>query len=102
MDLATLNPSILIAAIINIGSAVAVIVVVDRFLKFIKEMNAQNDVISARLANVINLLVARVESLETKFEQHDATEMEFLRNVVGNMERQPERQTQPRGRKPNA
>lgn len=47
-----------------------------------------------QMTNVIEKLVTRMESLENKFDAHDATEMEFLRGVAA----RDEPRTQPRKR----
>jgi hypothetical protein len=92
-----------LATLVNIGSAGAVIAVVMVFLRFIKERDAdwrsfftgirESDSEGLeKLTLVIDKLVARMESLETKFDRHDATEMELLRGLIA----KSERKTQPR------
>jgi hypothetical protein len=93
-----------LATLVNIGAAGAVIAVVIIFLRFIQSRDkdwrdfftvirqTDGEAIT-RLTGVIDKLVARMECLEDKFDKHDATEMEFLRNVTGSKNRNP---TQPR------
>jgi hypothetical protein len=92
-----------LSALVSTGAAGAVIVVVILFLKFIEKrdkesrdfftaIRAVDGEASAKLAEVMSKLVTRMESLEKKFDQHDATEMEFLRGVAAKLERK----TQPR------
>lgn len=92
------------ATLVNAGVGGAVIAVVILFLRFIKERDAEwrsffttvratDNEVNGRLATVIEKLVERVESLEGKFDQHNATEMEFLRSFTASSK---ERKTQPR------
>lgn len=78
-----------LSALVNIGSAGAVVAVVIIFLNFIKETRKADGVATERLAGVIDRLAARVESLEGKFDTHDAKEMEFIRSMT-------DKPTQPR------
>jgi uncharacterized NAD(P)/FAD-binding protein YdhS len=93
-------PPIDFTSLVNIGAAGAVIAVVVVFLKFIEKrdqdwrdffngIRATDGAAITRLTEVIDRLVSRVESLEGKFDAHDAKEMEFLRGVQ-------DRKTQPR------
>ena len=76
-----------IANLINIGTAGAVIAVVIIFLRFIKERDADWRSFFTTIRRSDNELNARlamcIERLENKFDAHDATEMEFLRGLVG-------------------
>ena len=92
-----------LATLVNIGAAGAVISVVVIFLRFIKERDADwraffSDIRKSdsegleRLTLVIDKLVTRVENLDERFERHDATEMELLRDLIA----KSERKTQPR------
>jgi hypothetical protein len=91
-----------LSTIVNIGAAGAVIWVVVIFLKFIRERDADwrafftgiresDGQAIEKLTSVIDRLVARVESLEEKFDRHDSTEMELLRDLISQREK-----TQPR------
>lgn len=92
-----------LSTLVNIGSAGAVIAVVVLFLQFISkrdedwrnfftQIRQTDSEAMTRLANVIDKLTARVESLEDKFDRHDAAEMEMFRELLINKERK----TQPR------
>ena len=87
-----------IAAIINLGAAGAVIIVVVYFLRFIDKRDAdwrtffaairQSDGdASTKLVAVIDKLVERVEALEDRFERHDVVEMEILRGISAKQDR---------------
>jgi hypothetical protein len=90
-----------LATLVNIGAAGAVIAVVIVFLRFIKERDAdwRKFFTSIRQADsegltkltvVMDKLVARIESLEEKFDRHDAIEMEMLRELMA--KRRPRKQ----------
>lgn len=95
-----------ISTLVNIGAAGAVIAVVIIFLRFIDKrdtdwraffdkirvIDAENN---RKMTDVIDKLVTRIESLEDKFDRHDATEMEFLRGVAS-------QESKTRPRKPGA
>lgn len=66
LSLADLDPAIVLSAIINLGSAIAVIVVVVKFLAFIERMNGQNGISIERLAKVIEALEAKIDSHDDK------------------------------------
>ena len=98
--------SVDIANLINLGAAGAVIIVTFFFLRFIRErdkdwrdfftsIRTSDNENNTKLTTVLDKLVQRVESLEEKFDKHDATEMEFLRGVVARID---EPKTQPRKR----
>jgi len=81
-----------LATLVNVGAAGAVIAVVILFLRFIEkrdkdwrdffsEIRKSDGEALTRLAGVIDRLVEKVECLDTKFDKHDATEMEVLRNI---------------------
>lgn len=100
-----------LATLVQVGAAGAVVAVVLIFLRFIKERDAEwrsfftmirtSDAESSRLlADVIAKLVQRIESLENKFDAHDATEMEFLRGVVARFDRPAGREPRTQPRKP--
>jgi uncharacterized iron-regulated protein len=89
--------------LVNIGAAGAVIAVVVLFLRFIEKrdretrdfftvIRASDSETSKKLADAIDKLVDRIESLENKFDAHDVKEMEFIRGVVA----MQESKTQPR------
>lgn len=82
-----------LSTLVNIGSAGAVIAVVVLFLQFISkrdedwrnfftQIRQTDSEAMTRLAIVIDKLTARVESLEDKFDRHDAAEMEMLRGML--------------------
>ncbi len=82
-----------LATLVNIGAAGAVVAVVGIFLQFIAKRDEDwqsfftairqaDSEANTRLATVIDKLIERVESLENKFDQHDATEMEILRGLA--------------------
>jgi hypothetical protein len=91
-----------LATLVNVGIGGAVVAVVIIFLNFIEKRDKEymaffnairqlDNEASNKLTTVIDKLVTRIESLEDKFDQHDATEMEFLRGVVANMNAKPTR-----------
>jgi hypothetical protein len=94
-----------LSALVSTGAGGAVIVVVILFLKFIEKrdketrdfftaIRAADGEASKKLAEAIDRIAQRMESLEEKFDKHDATEMEFLRGVIANLN--SDRKTQPR------
>lgn len=89
----TLVGGIPVDALVNAGAAGAVILVVVLFLRFIKErdknwqeffvtIRTEDRQQSNKILEVMDRLITRVESLEDKFDRHDATEMEVLRNLT--------------------
>jgi hypothetical protein len=91
-----------LTSLVNIGAAGAVIAVVLVFLDFIKQRDKDwrdffngiretDGAAITRLTEVIDRLVSRVQSLEGKFDAHDAKEMEFLHGVESkqNIKTQP-------------
>jgi len=87
-----MDPSNL-ANLVNVGAAGAVIAVVLLFLRFIEKrdkdwrdffttIRKSDGEALTRLAGVIDRLVEKVERLNSKFDKHDATEMEALRNLA--------------------
>lgn len=89
-----------ITALINWGPAGAVIVVVVLFLQFIAKrdkewqdfftgLRAADQTASARLTEAIEKLVSRIESLEGRFNVHEAAEMEVLRDLVTKLDKRP-------------
>ena len=94
-----------VSALINAGSAGAVIFVVIIFLRFIRErdtdwrnffvsLRSEDIAASEKMLIVMDRLIVRVERLEDKFDKHDTTEMEVLRALTALMAKLAEKQTQ--------
>ena len=98
--------------LLNAGAAGAVIIVVILFLKFIRErdkdwrdffsgLRSEDSQATVKLIAVMDRLITRIEHLEDKFDQHNAVEMEVLRNLTALMAKltsQPSNHQPPRRR----
>lgn len=91
-----------LATLVNIGSAGAVIAVVLIFLNFIAKRDADwrdffssiraaDNQASAQLVTAIKDLTSEIENLKSRFDSHEAAEMELLRDMVDKLNK-------PRGR----
>jgi len=88
-----------IATLVNLGVGGAVIAVVIIFLRFIEKRDNDWRSFFSSLRKEDNQTTARlataIEALLTKFEEHDATEMEILRELLAERKQRRRNDTSP-------